>query len=344
MCGAGGQRLGIFTIENLHTILKNKAYIGLKVYEENGETKTAKACWDSIVTEDFFNRVQALLKKHYKEGVKITSGRRYPFLLGNLTVCGQCGNRLPGKSAHGNGGKIPYYEHGWAVRRQAALNKKIFTCQPHRILAKIIEPLVWEQIHKLLIEETMAKELLEEAKRIHQSHGSVAESDRLRNKLMGVEEQTEALAEHLSKIPKGISPVPIYNQMEKMELLKKSLSEQVSQIMSSEDYRDEPASLKDFQRFLDAVKSCLRANISPDEKAKIARALLHKVEVFPEYVKIHYKVGESVVGPINSEKCIMAPTDAKSDGPSAPREAPSNFSLFSGSNKLTNGWGARIRT
>jgi len=45
---------------------------------------------------------------------------------------------------HGNGGKIAYYEHGWSIRRQSGLVKKIFSFQPMRIQAKILEPIVWK--------------------------------------------------------------------------------------------------------------------------------------------------------------------------------------------------------
>lgn len=59
---------------------------------------------------------------------------------------------MSGKSAHGNGGKIAYYEHSWATKTQSCLSKKVLSCEPHRILAKKIEPVVWADVKRLLLD------------------------------------------------------------------------------------------------------------------------------------------------------------------------------------------------
>ena len=359
--GGDRTRLGYFTIDNLQGMLKNKAYAGLRVYKENNEEKVAKAVWPAIVDDDLFDRVQAQLAKNHKEAVKLTTtGRRYPFLLANVIKCGTCGDRLPGKSAHGNAGKIPYYEHGWAVKRQATLNKKVFACQPHRIQAKIVEPLVWDEVEKLLTQDVFAKALLEKTQDIHKSQGSVSQADGFRSKIRGVEEQLDALAEHLSKIPTGISPAPIYSQMQKMEAIKKELQNDLDKVLCSEDFVDEPVAFRDYERFLKVLGQRVRLMATPAEKAKIVKALIRQIEVFPDRVKIHYKVGENFVGlkakdlPNNAENARQTP-DARmlagDDGEKGTKktapvlaEAADDFFWLGGSKRLTNGRGDWTRT
>jgi site-specific DNA recombinase len=217
----GAPRLGHFTVDNLHGMLTNKSYLGIRVFKENGKPKEVKAVWEAIVDELTFKRAQKKLKSNYRR-LKGRGNNRYPYLLSGMTFCGQCGDRLPGKSAHGNGGKIAYYEHGWATKRNACLNKEFFKCEPNRVLAKRLEPAVWEKIVELLQNPQMAQKLLENAKKDHESKGASQQRDKLRVKVRSIEAQIEALVEHLAKVPKDISPAPIYAQMQKLESLKKA--------------------------------------------------------------------------------------------------------------------------
>jgi site-specific DNA recombinase len=112
----GKPRLKHFSVENLYRMLTNPAVAGLKSYTENGKTHRVKAVWRAIVSEDVFNEVAQKLKanKHFKKGY---SKKRYPYILSGLVYCLECGDKLTGKSAHGKGGKVGYYEHGWRYRK-----------------------------------------------------------------------------------------------------------------------------------------------------------------------------------------------------------------------------------
>jgi site-specific DNA recombinase len=288
----GGEkpRLGTFTVDNLQGVLRNQAYKGIRVFVENGESKVTKACWPEIISSEKFDRVQRILTKNFEGRVKTTFPNRYPFMLSTLMVCGQCGDGLPGKSAHGNGGKIPYYEHGWAVKKQASLNKKIFNCTPTRFPARIVEPIVWQEIVKLLSNETYGVALIEQANLAHKKNSKVTEVDRLRNKIKGVDDQLGALAEHLSKIPTGISPAPIFTQMQSLTTLKMGLQKDFERLQVSGDFCDKPASLKDYQSYIKVLCTVLHDIALPEEKAALIRALVHRIEVFPDRVKVKFLV------------------------------------------------------
>ncbi len=72
----------------------------------------------------------------------------------------------------------------------------------------------------LLSGPELAASLLDQVRREHESQAQVTEMDRLRNKVRGIEEQIETLAEHLAKIPKGLSPAPIFAQIQGLESMK----------------------------------------------------------------------------------------------------------------------------
>ncbi|MGE3682933.1 MAG: recombinase family protein [Bdellovibrionales bacterium] len=109
-------RMGIFTIDNLQAMLRNRAYMGVKVFTHKGRKQEVEAAWPAIIDRDTFLRVNEVLDKN-KRSNKNTMENRYPFLLSGLVSCKTCGDRLVGKSAHGRREKIPYYENAWATRK-----------------------------------------------------------------------------------------------------------------------------------------------------------------------------------------------------------------------------------
>ena len=341
--GGSKARNDLFTVDNLQSILKNKSYIGVRVYIEAGEEKSVKACWEAVVEEVVFERVQKKLKHNYDKRVKLNSKKRYPFLLSGLAECGTCGDRLPGKTANGNGGKVPYYEHGYAVKKQASLTKKIFNCKPTRFPAKKLEPLVWDELTRLLMDPKVSRSLLEKARKQHKSQPSVSEADRLRRKVTGISEQLDALAEHLSKIPKGVSAEPVFRQMDKLQKLKDAEQKRLERLQIEGESIDEPVDLKDYRAFLATLRHTLAKTLSKEEQRKIIQLLVHKIEVFPSKIKIHSYIGggyveEQLQTLKNKQGTVLGTKKTEA------ANAASAFFAVSGSNWLTNGGNGRTRT
>lgn len=181
-------------------------------------------------TQLSFQRVQELLTLNYSAR-KPRSERRYPFSLSGIIFCGSCGVKLAGKSAHGNGGRIPYYEHSWALKSQAYLVKKVFNCHPNRILAKEIEPAVWEQVESLLRNPAFAKDLILEAKNTHAKTTKSDEAKQIRERIGILNNQIEVLAERVAQLPKELPAAPFYKQMEKILQIKKQVEERLEIVM-----------------------------------------------------------------------------------------------------------------
>lgn len=319
--GGGFKRLKHFTVDNLHHILRNKAYAGIKVYKEKGIEKTAKAVWPPIIDENVFNRVQEILTKNH-HAKKPSSPLRYPYLLTGICYCKSCGDHLSGKSAHGNGGKIPYYEHAWATKRNATLSKQFFKCKnPKRFSGKKLEALVQQEVLKLLTSQDFAKRLFNKTQQISEDNKDQKEMDRLKAKVQGLRGQLDTLAERLSELPKSVSAAPIFKQMEVIERQKEQTEALLAQLKANLSTSGKPAELKNFLLFTKRLKTLFK-NGSPEVKEKIIKRFIHKVEVDKEAVTLHYIVDSRHYNPQR--------------GSSDPSE---DFFKNSGSNSLTNGRG-----
>lgn len=305
-------------------MLINRHYLGIKTYRVNGVEKETKGCWDAIIDEITFNRVQKMLKSNHRT-LKTKMRNRYPYLLTGFLKCGKCGDKLCGKSANGNSGKIPYYEHAWQTNKQACLNKKIFTCYPKRIQSQKIEEVVWNEIVKLL-QGKLAHTIIDKAHKIHSEKENNSDSKRLKKKIKGITGQIDALAEHLSKIPKSVNPEPIFKQMETLEKLKEKHEKELISMELSESY-EMPVSLGHYEKFIELVKTKFKDLNDPKMKKKLIERLVYKVEVFEKGLRIHFYVGESVL--------VTKKRGAGED---------SSFYFCLGSKTLTNGGSGEIRT
>jgi hypothetical protein len=67
--------------------------------------------------------------------------------------------------------------------------------------------------------------------------------------IFSVDQQLELMAERFASLPKGISPSPVYRQMEKLEVRKKDAMAALAKLRDTGVIKDEPASLRDFERF-----------------------------------------------------------------------------------------------
>ena len=75
----------------------------------------------------------------------------------------------------------------------------------------------------------------------------------MQSKIGGIESQLDALAEHLTRIPKNVSPVHIFSQMEKLQAFKESIEKDLGNLEESGESYDLPVELKTYQEFLNAI-------------------------------------------------------------------------------------------
>lgn len=287
--GGSLMRLGHFTVDNLQILLRNKAYIGIKVYKQKDEMKETKAAWEAIVDETVFNRVNEMLTKNKSRFKPIVKGCKHPYLLSGVTYCMSCGDHMPGKSATGRNGKVPYYEHSWATKRESCMTKKTFKCEPNRIPAKKAEPIVWAEFCKFLDSKEFVLSLMEKVKALHGENDEQQEKGRLKAKLYGLNSQLEALAERLAMLPKTVSPVPIFKQMEKLEAAKKDIEEKLLEVRELNlDQRMVP--LETFENFAKFAAKSLKENPDFNVRRTIMQKFIKRIEIGVDSIKIFWNL------------------------------------------------------
>lgn len=337
---------GFFTIDNLHYLLTRKSYTGVRIYHgKNGAILETQAAWEAIIDVETFNRVQKRLAEN--RGRHRSFNRKcYPFVLSGKLVCSICGNALCGKSAHGNGGKIAYYEHGWATKRMSCMVKDVFHCDPHRVLAKLIEPQIWQEVWRTVVTPELASDIVREAQRLHAERSDGDKPGELRRRIKTLDQQLENLAERIAELPKDVSGTALYTQMQKIETLKAQVQQQLSEAQAEVAATDLPAELRTYQTLTNALKTKMASpfdNAGDSEQLesremcrKILRLLIHKIEITPKSFRIFYYCGEKKIKDSISEADDKSLEQIKKPG--------LGFTQNPGSYNLTNGWGTRIRT
>lgn len=297
----GKPRLGVFTIENIQHVLRNKSYLGIRVYRSQGKKAECKAVWPAIVERNSFDLVQEILNKNHGR-YKPHREKRYPYLLSGLLYCGTCGDVMAGKSAHGNGGKIPFYDHGWSMRKQSGLVKKVFQCQSlMRVGGRKIEPLVWTKVRELLSSPEICGELVSEARGIYETKSEQPEEDRLRLKIQSLKLQLEALAERLAQLPPSVSPTPVFSQMEKIEALRAETEERLRELErknGSGSDAERPVSEDVYGEFARGIVNLLPESVEQDPEfcRDLVGRIVQRVEVLPDGVAVHFYAGREHLG------------------------------------------------
>lgn len=264
--GGGKRRVGHFTVDNLQALLRNKAYIGVKAYRHRGELREVKAVWPAIIDEVSFLRVGKLLGQNRRR-LKPQKPNKMPYILSGVLFCAKCRSHMPGKSATGNGGKVGYYEHAWATKRDATLSKKLFRCEPHRVPAKKLEPFVLTKINEFMTSDQMKRRIFEKVRARHGKNPNRVEIERIKAKVQGVASQIEALTERLAELPKEVSAVPIYRQLEKLQGIKQDYEAKLQALLTANRASaDRVASLETFQNFSAHYQRLVRDGMDVSQK------------------------------------------------------------------------------
>ena len=363
MRNGGSIRNDSVRFETVYRVLKNKAYIGIKVYSnKSGDMEEAKAVWPAIIDEALFNRVQEILKNNCSK--RKTHSNKYPFTLSGLIKCSVCGENMAGASATGgNGKRVPYYEHTTTRKIEASLNYKLIDHKPRRIPALIIEDLVWLEVKRFLLDQKFSEMLLSLAKNRYKQNDQNTELDKVLKKKIQTEKQIQVLAERISDLPEGLDPKPLY---QKLADLQKGLIKLQSDLQAQEFSKatsDSVIQNDDFASFKEKLKKHTDlAENNPAIRSAIIKIIVHKIEIKPNGFDIHFNFGENhfneALGHTPSAS-IFVSVDLKTKMPSVELSAEgANFvsKVFKGryavgkneslvgSGSLTNGGSSRNRT
>lgn len=345
--GSGKLRSRHFLFSTLHHILTNKAYIGIRCFKTKEGVRESKAAWDPIIDEKTFGLVQEKLTKNYQKKKPTSQHLRYPYLLSGLTVCGTCGKTLCGKSAHGRSKKYPFYEHANVCKVQATKQNPHYECQPHRFPGDKVEDFLWHKVMEILGNPEVAQSILMKAKKEHLVVHNADQLKRLKDQGYKIAAQINSLAVRLSELPSDVDATPIYNQMKKLNLDKSKLENYIRGIENELENKDYPAELEDYEAFLKSITDKKLDSLSPSDKTYLIQQLIHKIELLPKGMKVHYYIGKRRINPTPGPQrpgvfSYLGP-NVINIGDTRQSELK-KISLKSGSSSLTNGGPSWART
>lgn len=132
-----------FNSNSLHTILKNKKYIGVYTY---GDIEI-KDGLPRIISDDLFNKVAEILVKNKKHAGRGRAKTEY--LLTTKLFCGHCRAPMVGVSARSSTGKTYYY--------YSCNNARLKICHKKNVSKELIENAVLEKCRYILTDENITK-------------------------------------------------------------------------------------------------------------------------------------------------------------------------------------------
>lgn len=268
-------------MDTVHNILRRKSYVGIRQFSSrDGKKGESPAVWQPIISSEKFNMAQAILdrNRHHKRGYL---SQRYPYTLSGICFCKTCGDRLSGKSAHSKGkNKFPYYEHSLNTRRQATVDQRIITCDPPRVPAGLIEPLVWQEVKRFLCNEDIASQVMTIAQVMRPNDHMRADEDRLRKQLLTSERQIEALVERIARLPKEVDERTFLNQLTKLQDEKRITEIKLAEYRSRPPEQTGAIEYDNFAGFaINLLELMNYANNHGDIQAAIIRHLVHRINV-----------------------------------------------------------------
>ncbi len=177
------------------------------------------------------------------------------------------------------------------MKTQSCLSKKTFTCEPHRIQAKIIEPAVWSDVKTLLLDDAYARDIFNEAKKLVDNITPAGEIEKLKVKASSLQMQIEATTERISQLPKEIDAKSFFDQILKLQNAKVDIEAKIASERLRDASKVEPLSFTDYQVFVSDLRTLAAETTDPEVQAQICRRLIEKVEVSTTGITILYHVG-----------------------------------------------------
>lgn len=238
-------------VGTVRRILANPVYIGM-IGEYKGQH-------EPLIDIETFEKVQVMLDEH-KTGQKVATGKH---LLTGFIRCGYCGNRVTITSSKTKKAKYSYYRCG--TKDTSSLNKLDYKCELNSFKEKEINQIVINEILKLNLKDIEVRETKEE---IPDNSKEIAKIDQQVKRLIDLYAICGDDVEELAKKIKDLKA-------------KKKALEKVN-------LRPKQATKRHMMHTLSIAKKTFE-NGTTEDKRKIVDALISRVDLYNDTVKITWK-------------------------------------------------------
>jgi DNA invertase Pin-like site-specific DNA recombinase len=291
--GGGSVRGKVVRFDAVYRILRNRAYLGIRVFQTKNGPEEVQALWDPIIDQTTFDRVQKLLEENCSR--RKTHNNKYPFTLTGILQCKVCGEKMSGASAtSGTGKRVGYYEHLATRKNEASLNHKLLDHKPRRIPAAKIEPAVWNEVKKFIQDEIFVKDLLGRARAMQGLNAKESKVKELESKRGILDRQISLLAERIGKLPEAIDPKPLIDQLGELQQAQVKINQDLKQMSEQSDPDTKPISFESLEMFRLGLRDLiLKGENDFTVRSAIIKIIVHKIDILKDGFEIHFHVGEA---------------------------------------------------
>lgn len=175
-----------FNKSSLHTMLKNRKYLGIYIYKD----KEIPGGMPQIIDEDLFNRVATKMEENKKAPARARA--RAEYILSGKLFCGHCKEKMVGHSSNQMSKKGVIFNY---YKCKNAGGSK--TCDKKMVAKDYIEDIVIAECRKLLIPKNIQR-IAKEVMKIAVSMDDKTELKRLENLLQIANDKKKNQMESLS--------------------------------------------------------------------------------------------------------------------------------------------------
>jgi DNA invertase Pin-like site-specific DNA recombinase len=292
-----------------HILFKNREYyLGHIIFNR---TKTIvkkriayKAPDEWIITE---NAHEAIITPEMAEAVDRRHGmtQKPQFqnihgksLLNGLIYCGKCGRRFVGSCAHSGKpeNNIRRWYYGCTAKKHAMKVDRSDLCTNIYVRQEVVEEAVLKEIQKSFCDPNVLKTMIEEA----ESELNQGQTDKeLRARLLQTEKNDLEKRRNnlLDAVEQGTLPLPdvaerilkVKNRLKEIELLLDGYDAKVP---------TSPLDVLDLNKIAEKVSSLLN---DPERRREVYLAFVERIDVYPEKLKIKFRVPKQPDGGKNGE-------------------------------------------
>lgn len=279
-----------FNRNSLHSILKNKKYIGIFQY---GDSETEE-CVPRIISDELFYRVAEIMERNKQNAGHNKAKTEY--LLTTKLFCGHCRAPMVGVSAKSKTGRIYYY--------YSCNTSRIKGCHKKNVRKELIEGLVLKKCRELLTDENI-KMISTEVAAICRKMQNTDAISVLQRKIRQVDKAIENLVKALEGgMHIDIIGDRITENRNKKEILEKELHTEKRKLVTLSEL--------DIQSFLTQIKNGDLNDIKYQKT--LIKIFVNSIYLFDDELTIIFNAGEETVAVdgILLDEIAESNSDAKS--------------------------------
>ena len=263
-----------FNKNSLHTMLKNKRYIGVYTYKG----KEIPGGMPRIISDELFNKVAEIMAKNKKAPARARA--KVEYLLTTKLFCGRCKEMMTGFSATGKQGTVYNY--------YICNGRKAKRCEKDMVKKNYIENLVLAQCRKLLSAPNIEK-ISKEVSAICQAERDTSNLRYLQKRLAESERKRDNALNAVLETDMPRLRENIYERIAQLEAEQENIREEISKETMPFPSLTEPK----IKFFLMALKK----GSMTDEKYKkmLIKIFVNKIYLYDDRITIAFHSGDDTV-------------------------------------------------